>query len=100
MIFPFISEKVFVTLLIPFFSLHHLYLYETIYEDNIALHKKGLHLFTECASIAMYRKMLRLGCLSLVYGNRESGTVESACVQCRAFSQELPPEKKSVGPDG
>ena len=26
---------------------------------------------------------------------RESGRVESACVQCRAFSQELPPEHLS-----
>ena len=100
MIFPFISEKVFVTLLILFFSSHCLYLYETIYEDNIAFHKKGLHLFTECASIVMYKKTLRLGCLSLVCGNRESGMVGSACVQCRAFSQELPPEMHSVGPDG
>ena len=36
--------------------------------------------------------MLRLGCLVLVCAVRESGRVESACVQCWAFSQELPPE--------
>ena len=45
-------------------------------------------------------KKLRLGCLVLVCGIRESGTVGSACVQYRAFSQELPPEMHSVGPDG
>ena len=33
-----------------------------------------------------------MGCLVLVCDRRESGMVESACVQYRAFSQELPPE--------
>ena len=36
--------------------------------------------------------MRRMGCLTLVSADRESGMVESACTQCRAFSQELPPE--------
>lgn len=40
--------------------------------------------------------MLRLGCLTLVCALRESGMVESACVQCRAFSQELLPEKQAA----
>ena len=35
-----------------------------------------------------------MGCLVLVCGVRESGMVRSACVQCLAFSQELPLERK------
>ncbi len=62
--------------------------------------KRGLHLWAGCVKMESDMKKLRLGCLVLVCGIRESGTVGSACVQCRAFSQELPPEMHSVGPDG
>ena len=62
-------------------------------------HKKHLQNNMECATITLILKMLRLGCLVLVCDLRESGMVGSACVQYRAFSQELPPET-IVGPDG
>ena len=54
--------------------------------------KKCLHILCEYANISPICQMLRSGCLVLVCVFRESGRVESACVQCRAFSQELPPE--------
>lgn len=54
--------------------------------------KKYLHISKGHANIARICKKLRLGCLVLVCDKSESGMVKAACVQCRAFSQELPPE--------
>ena len=53
-----------------------------------------MHIFNEYVKMIKISKKLRLGCLVLVCADRESGTVESAYVQYRAFSQELPLEPK------
>ena len=69
--------------------------YRSFFSLEQHFQKKDLHIYREYVNIVPICKMLRLGCLVLVCVFRESGRVESAYVQCRAFSQELPPEHLS-----
>jgi len=54
-----------------------------------------LHIFAQYVNIAKISQKLRLGCLVLVCISERAVTVESAYVQCRAFSHELPREQLS-----